>query len=195
MPRKRGASREQILRAAEGRVRKGGARSLTVDGVASEAGCAKGLIHYHFKTKAGLLESVAERLARARETRWLAAFDADSPKQAIDGTWSILTEESSDGTIRAWTSLFTSDGVLPDRVVSSTLGRFSLGLGDATIELSGRLGLAPTVPPGEIGWLLGAVVHGMGFQLAGGGDRSDLEGAYAAAWLGILALFAPRDRR
>lgn len=193
MPKKRGASKDGILRAAELLLRKGGARSLTLDEVAGQAGCAKGLIHYHFKTKAGLLEAAAARLAQARELRWRAAFEADSPKDAIERTWAILTDESTDGTVRAWTSLFSSSGVLPDQVVSTAYRRFSTTLAEATVALSSHLGLAPTVPACEIGWLLGAVVHGMGFQLASGGDHRDLEGAYAAAWLGILALFAPRQ--
>jgi hypothetical protein len=51
-----------------------------------------------------------------------------------------------------------------------------------------------TVPDVEIGWLLGAVVDGMGLRLTGGGDRAQLEGAYAAAWLGVLSLTEGRDR-
>ena len=110
-------SREVILGAAESFTKERGAGAVTVEGVARAAGCAKGLVHYHFKTKSGLIESVAQRLASYRETRWREAFDAPSPEEAIDRTWSVLTEESNDGTLRAWTSLLLTESGLTDSTV------------------------------------------------------------------------------
>jgi AcrR family transcriptional regulator len=186
---KRESSRETILAAAQDAIRELGARRVTVDGVARRAGCAKGLVHYHFKTKRGLFEGVAEHLASARRLRWEQVLASDTPEEAIKESWTLLTEESKDGTIRAWASLFVSGGVLPDPTVRNVLSEFSQALGRGIEQLFGRTGLMPTVPAGEIGWLLGAVIHGVGLQLDGGAARQDLEGAFAAAWLGILSLF------
>src|SRR3989304_5753325 len=53
-------TRTSILDAADRLLRRGGGG--TVDEVAREARCAKGLVHYHFKTKAALLAAAAARL-------------------------------------------------------------------------------------------------------------------------------------
>ena len=57
-----------------------------------------------------------------------------------------------------------------------------------TAMLRDELGLTPTIPNSEVGRLLEAVVDGMGFQLVGGTESEELEGAYSAAWLAILSL-------
>lgn len=192
MPRKSKAdAREAILGAAVDVIKERGARSVTVDGVAKRAGCAKGLVHYHFKTKAGLLQAVADRLALKRRESWETAFAASSPKAAIERSWNLLTGEASDGVGRAWASLFAASGVLPDSAVRAVVASFSDTLGRGAIDLMARADLEPTIPATEIGWLLGAVVHGMALQLQSGAQTEPLEGAYAAAWLGILSLFAP----
>lgn len=186
------ASRDAIVEAALGVLRRKGAVGLTIEGVAREAGCAKGLVHYHLKTKQALLEAVTERMANQRIGSWSAAFQAPSPHDAITTTWRTLSEESNNGTVRAWVSLLGS-GMLAERTASETLARFTRALGHAATEMLGGLGLQPTVAADELGWLLGSVVEGMGFVILAGGDRSELEEAYAAAWLGILSLAQPRD--
>lgn len=181
-------SKEAIVQAAEALVRRRAATGITVDQVAKEAGCAKGLVHYHFKTKRGVLEAVAENLAAARQANWVAAFRAMDAKTAIDQTWTLLTNESDDGTILAWNSLFGPGKVIPGDMVSQAQQSFAAALGDSADRLLKDLALVPRIPPVEIGWLLGSVVHGMGYQILSGAERSEIEGAYAAAWLGILSL-------
>ena len=193
MSKKREDARKTILDAAVEVIKERGARTVTIDRVAKRAGCAKGLVHYHFKTKAGMLGAVADALTANRQASWTAAFDAPSPKDAIDQTWALLSQESATGVIRAWTSLFQA-GVLPEATVRDAVQGLGRALGDATMKLMREIDLTPTIPPAEIGWLLGAVVHGMGFQLASQEAGDDLEGAYAAGWLGILSLFVPRRR-
>jgi AcrR family transcriptional regulator len=187
---KREHARPGILAAAVELIKERGARNATIDGVAKRAGCAKGLVHYHFKTKVGMLDAAANELVESRRKSWAEAFEAPGPKQAIDRSWTLLTQEAETGVIRAWASLLQA-GVLPDARVRRAIAEFSGALGAATIQLMKRAGLEPTIPEAEIGWLLGAVVHGMGFQFSSG-DGTTLEGAYAAAWLGILSLFSPR---
>jgi AcrR family transcriptional regulator len=175
-----------------GVVRQRGAVGLTIEGVAREAGCAKGLVHYHLKTKRALLEAITGRIAEQRIASWNEAFRAPTPTDAIANTWSILTEESNNGTVRAWVSLLGS-GVLAERTARDMLARFTQALGGAASRMLDGLGLQLTVGRAELGWLLGSVVEGMGFEILAGGDRPELEEAYAAAWLGILSLAQPRS--
>lgn len=191
MPSQRATSRQAIVAAAEALIKERGVRRTTVDSVAKAAGCAKGLVHYHFKTKRGLMEAVAEHLATSREAAWTRAFRAPTPRSAIQQTWTLLTKESADGTIRAWASLFGLGDNLPDRTVKKLVERFSVTLGEAACRMLVELELRPSVPASEIGWLLGAVIGGMGLQMQSGAGRRELEGAYSAAWLGILSLASP----
>jgi AcrR family transcriptional regulator len=181
-------ARKAIMEAAEGLVRSRGARGITIDAVAKQAGCAKGLVHYHYKTKKGLLEAVARHVADQRTKRWRTAFAAPTPRAAIDQSWQLLTQESGEGHLRAWLSLFESGSSLSDQAVREAYSTFSETLGVAVTDMMEGLGLHLSISPTEVGWHLGSVVNGMGLQLLSGADRDALEGAYAAAWLGILSL-------
>jgi AcrR family transcriptional regulator len=189
---KRGEARERILENAEALLKHQGAESMSIEAVAAAAGSAKGLVHYHFKTKQGLMSAVAERLTASRKLRWETAFKAPSAQEAILQTWSLLTEESGDGTVQAWQSLVGVGGRLTDGTAKTLRDEYSSCLCDSlTSMLRDELGLTPTIPTSEIGRLLEAVIHGMGFQLASGTEEEELEGAYSAAWLSILSLTQP----
>lgn len=192
MAAKRGEARERILENAEALLKHQGAESMSIEAVAAAAGSAKGLVHYHFKTKQGLMSAVAERLTASRKLRWEAAFKAPSAQEAILQTWSLLTKESGDGTVQAWQSLVGVRGRLTDGMAKTLRDDFAdICCDSLTSMLSDELGLTPTIPPSEIGRLLEAVIHGMGFQLASGTEEGELEGAYSAAWLSILSLTQP----
>jgi len=192
MESSKGIARARILECAEGLIRQYGADAVTVDAVAKTADSAKGLVHYHFKTKQGLLGAVAERIAAARRARWQSAFEAPTADEAISRTWSLLAEESDTGTFKAWYSLIYADDRLPDGLARRIRQEFGEGLRAAlTRLLRAKLGLAATVPEEELGCLLEAVVGGTGMLLACGAEVHRLEGAYAAAWLGILSLTRP----
>lgn len=182
-------ARGAILDAAERLLRRGG--GVTVDQVAREARCAKGLVHYHYQTKGGLLAATASHLAERRRTRWAEAFRAATPQGAIRGSWDLLLSEADDGTIRAWTALCAERNRVTGRSVSLEIEAFSNAIAGAAGALVSELGLVPTVPIEEIGLLLAAVVHGSGLQLATGTAPAKLQGAYAAAWLGVLSLTRP----
>lgn len=165
-----------------------------MDQVAREAHCAKGLVHYHFKTKAALLAAAASRLAERRRGRWTEVFQAPTPDAAIQRSWTLLASESRDGTIRAWTALCAEQDKVTGRTVKAESASFSATIAGAADGLLRELGLAPTVPIEELGLLLAAVVHGMGLQLESGMEPERLQGAYAAAWLGVLSLTRPATR-
>jgi hypothetical protein len=99
--------------------------------------------------------------------------------------------ETRDGTVRAWTNLLAQREKITDQAVSLEFATFSTAIADAADALLTELGLAPTVPSEELGLLLAGVVHGMGLQLESGTEPQRLQGAYAAAWLGVLSLTQP----
>ncbi len=182
-------AKEAILKAAEKLTGERGAEGVTIDQVARAAGSAKGLVHYHFKTKKGLLSAVAELIAQKRCERWSELLAAESPRDAIDSTWSQLTNESNSGVARAWLSLLGPGSPVPGRTVRKLRSDFVVGLTDALVELLEHgMGLKPTIPKEEIGCLLAAVIDGMTLELGSGTDPGELKGAYDAAWVGILAL-------
>lgn len=182
-------ARATILDAVDRLLRRGGGG--TIDQVAQEVRCAKGLVHYHFKTKAALLAAAAARMGERRRQRWAEAFRAPSPQAAIDRSWALLLSESKDGTARAWISLWAQRDKVTDRAVSLETAHFSHTIAAAASALLRDLGLVATVPDEELGFLLAAAVHGMGVQLEAGAAPARLQGAYAAAWLGALSLARP----
>lgn len=174
-----------IVAAALRLLKNKGAAATTIEAVAREAGCAKGLVHYHFKTKPALLAAVARQLGTQRRQDWNRALRNSEPKAAIDQSWALLLREARDGTLRAWISLPSSG--LTGQAVREELTGFAAMLGEVLGAFFELLGLEPTVPLGELGSLLAAVVHGVGLELGSGTDPQRLQGAYAAAWVGILA--------
>ena len=190
MARSKEATRKSILDAAEAVLRRRGAHAMTMDAVARAAKCAKGLVHYHFQTKKQLLVETVLRIAAAREAVWVEAFDTPNPQDAIDRTWVV---EADSGTLKAWTSLVALADEAVDQAVNKASSELRGRITEATEELLARAGLRPTIGGEPMGWLLAAVVHGIGFQVAAGGDMDVLENAYAAAWLGLLSLTEPLD--
>jgi len=193
MARSKEATRKLILDAAETVLQQRGAHAMTMDAVARTAKCAKGLVHYHFQTKKQLLVETVVQIADAREALWIEAFDTPNPQDAIDLTWEVVKGEANSGTLKAWTSLVALADDDIDQAVNKASSKFRSQITEATKELLSRAGLRPTIGGEPLGWLLAAVVHGIGFQVGAGGDMDVLENAYAAAWLGLLSLTEPLD--
>lgn len=184
-------TKDDILAAAVRTLCKEPAAGVTVEEVAREAGSAKGLVHYHFKTKDRLFAAAASRIWADRADRWHEALSATDPKSAIDASWQLLASESRTGVATACASLAVDQGEMTVQTVKEASAAFAARLA-ATIEgLFGRIGLTAAVPPGELGALLAAVVAGFGHQLDAGMPRTDLEAAYAAFWAGLLSLGSP----
>ena len=167
------AARGEILEAALRALLRKPTAVLTVDAVAREAGCAKGLVHYHFKTKAALMAAGQE------------------PSAAIHASWSLVASEAADGTAAACAALGVDASELIVQTVRESRGAFVHVLADALTKLFGRMGRATSVPASEIGGLLAAVIEGVGLQIAGGTPTDSLESAWAAFWAGILSLTRP----
>ncbi len=188
MARSKEATRKAILDATEALLKRRGAHALTMEAVARDAECAKGLVNYHFQTKRKLLVEAVRRIAASRQAIWVQALDSPHPQDAIDRTWDVLKDEAQSGTLKAWTSLVALSEKEVDQVVNNASREFRAKITEATERLLDRAGMRPSIGAQELGWLLAAIVQGMAFQVAAGGDMEILENAYAAAWLGLLSL-------
>jgi len=181
-------SKNIILTVAEDIVRTKGVNGTTLADIAIGAKCAKGLINYHFGTKKDLINIVADRIVEKRIDNWQSALQSDNPQSAIDKSWKLLCSEALDGTLRIWDETIDRNHNLTEQSVKAKHETFSQELGRiASVTLS-KAGLKPRIPLSELGNLLAAVVHGIGKMLLAGMNQGELEGAYAAAWLGILSL-------
>lgn len=181
-----------IMAAAVSALKEHGAASLTLETVAATARCAKGLVHYHFATRRGLLTSVNDVLWDRREHAWVAALAGATLDDCVRQSWTVLSAERTDGTTRAWLSLLVDSDRSVAQAATRRLRRFNVSLYQASLRLLDSLVLTPTIPPEEWGRMLSAVIHGMCVQAEAGGAPSEQESDYAALWLAALSLTRPR---
>lgn len=104
MPRDGTATRSAILEAALGLLREGGLPAFSVERVAVRADVAKGLVLYHYGSRARLIETCGKRLEDDRTAR-LHAAASGAGITAVDALWSELARQQDDGTARGWLSL------------------------------------------------------------------------------------------
>jgi AcrR family transcriptional regulator len=151
----------------------------SLDALASRAGCAKGLLLYHHRSKATLLAAVATRLRLQRQHRRLEAMAPGGPA-AIDALWLLLLEEASSGRGTAWLSLVSFAEPSVRECTRSTLEEIR-GLGEgagAALDLDGA--------PLELGRMVAATLDGFGVGLLVDGQESELREAYHRHWLGLI---------
>jgi len=189
--RQKAEARKAILNAAVAVTVERRGRQVTTSLVAERADCAKGLVHYHFSTKEALLAEVATRLWSERATRWQAALAAADGKGALEAAWNLVQAEAGDGRASALAQLGLMDGKLIAQSVSAGRTAFTEALSAAVQRLLARMGLEVSVPAAELAALLAATVEGLSMGLAGGTSAAELEPAWAAFWVGLLALTRP----
>ena len=158
MPKDSAPSRSAILAAAVHTLKRGGIEGFTLEGVARRAGVVKGLVLYHYGSRARLLRSAAAQLAGERRTALTTAL-ARGGTAAVDGCWEELRRQAEDGTARAW------------------LGLCAAGLIDRPGDDDGFEGVARQ-----------AVLDGCAAALAAGAPLADLRDAYYALWLALMDL-------
>lgn len=185
-------ARQAILDATLALLRERRTGDATTDDIAKRAGCAKGLIHYHFKTKHQLLAAAAKHVWSARAAAWADSMGTGDPKTSIGNSWRLLEKESADGTAAVCAAIGLGTDDLVVQSVNTSRRAFAGALTNATSGLLQRMGLVPTVPPGELGTLLAATVEGISLQLGSGAASEELEQAWAAFWVGLLSLTRPR---
>lgn len=166
-----------ILAAAKTILVRNGLSQWTIEDVAREARCAKGLVNYHFKTKARLLALVGGSMREDRTRRRLDALKNDGAT-ALDALWNTLVAEVRAGEFAAWLSL----SALPDEGIQQALRSPELEsshLGEAIARAFG-------LPDRELGHLTDTVLSGFQVALLHGHDQHGVREAYHRFWLGLL---------
>ena len=115
------AAREQrlkaeIVRASRDLLVRHGLGGWTIEEVSKQAPCAKGLVIYHFQSRANLLAETAGVLRQERIVRRLAALKQDGAA-ALDALWSSIHAEVESGEFAAWMAL----SALPDEPIHHSL--------------------------------------------------------------------------
>lgn len=157
MPKDSSATRSAILAAAVETLRQGGVEAFTLDAVARRAGVVKGLVIYHYASRARLLRAAASQVAETRTAAITQVLRTGSSTAALDACWEELRRQSEDGTTRAWLSCCAT------------------GLIDRSVNNGGFEDVARD-----------AVIDGCAAALATGVPLADVRDAYDALWLALL---------
>lgn len=169
--------KRKILAAAKSVLVRKGLTAWTIEDVAREANCAKGLVNYHYKTKAKLLAQVGESLREDRIGRRLAALENEGAT-ALDALWNTLTAEVRSGEVAAWLSL----SALTDAAVHYGLRSQERELRRLEEVASRAFGLSDP----NMGQLIDSVLTGFQIALLHGHEDQVVREAYHRFWLGVL---------
>ena len=111
MPRDGTKTRSAIAAGALALLREAGLAGFSVAGVAARAAVGKGLVLYHYGSRARLVELCGARVEQERSGRLRAAAAGHQGVAAIDAVWAELVRQQQDGTARAWLSLAAAGAV------------------------------------------------------------------------------------
>lgn len=132
---------------------------FSIEGVARRAQVPKGLVLYHYRSRARLLEACAAAVTEERAARLAQAPAGRTGIERVDALWDELVRQQEDGTARAWLSL----------------------------AAAGSVAAAP-VEPDVVTQASRALLDGCAAALASGADRAGLREAYDALSLALLRL-------
>lgn len=167
--------KESILDQSVAVMVRSGLAGWSLEEVARRARCAKGLVLYHYRSKAALLELTAGEIERARWDRRFGALAGADGLEGIDRLWNEMVAEVDSGRFGAWVSLAAAGyrGTEPRRAesfraaVARLLGLPSEALADAaSIE---------------------AMIEGMTLLLSRDSSRDGLRGGYDQLWTSMVA--------
>jgi len=162
VPKDASSTRAGILAAAVQTLQRAGVEGFTLDAVARRAGVVKGLVLYHYASRARLLRAAASQIADGRDAALAKALAAGSGMKGVDACWEELRRQAEDGTARAW------------------LGLCAAGLIDRSAR---NIGLEEAAQV--------AAVDGCAVALASGLPLADARDAYNALWLALLDIAEP----
>lgn len=166
-----------ILAAARSVLIREGYDAWTIEAVAREAGCAKGLVNYHFRSKTLLLAEVARVLREDRQRARLEPLHRRGT-EALDALWQAIEQEVSSGVFGAWLAL------LPRREPEIAAG---LRLPpDAETALGQAVTAALQTPQPVSGALVESILSGFQLGLFRGSDAAVLREAYHRFWISLL---------
>lgn len=168
--------RDSIVAAATRVLLRDGLQVWSVDRVAAEARCAKGLVHYHHGTKRALLGRVGEALGRARQARRLEALSG-SGAEALDRLWLALVREVRSGEWAAWAAIAVEPGIPGPLAPPDDLPALADAIGRA---------LDLPAPRGDDAHLAAAALDGFQLALHLGAPEAATREAYHRLWLALL---------
>ena len=171
--------KEQISDAALDVLVRDGLEKWTVSAVANQAGCAKGLVHYHHKTKEQLLGTVADQLAKARVEDRLGALGTGGT-EALDALWTVLVTTASSGRTKAWLSLLghsSSPVHQAARLPSEYHGRLAAAIAAAFVLKSVEEPVVRSID---------AALDGFELALVRGDDPDRVHESFHQIWLSVL---------
>lgn len=157
VPKDASSTRAGILSAAVQTLQRAGVEGFTLDAVARRAGVVKGLVLYHYGSRARLLRTAAAQIEQSRESSLTRALAARSGVGGVDACWEELRRQAEDGTTRAWLSLCAA-------------GLIDRSARHSELEEAAR----------------GTVVDGCAIALASGVPLTEARDAYNALWLALL---------
>jgi len=189
--------KDQVLQAALTVLRRSGLDRWTTAAVAREAGCAKGLVHYHYHDKETLLAAAARALTSERSEARLAAFAATGTA-ALDALWRALSEEVASGGSAArlglagHSSAVVRRGTRPaedyfarlDRAVAASL---DLASPSPSPSPSASPSPAPTpAPPAGLMRAVDATLDGLELALLRGDAEDAVHEAFHRIWWTVI---------
>ena len=171
--------RSRIIATAGTLLTSHGLHGWSVEQVAAGAGCAKGLVHYHFGTRTALLAAVVDEMACRRMARRSAAL-APGGTAALDALWAVLREDAGAGVSRAWLEAGLESGpeIRGAMAASVTELQQFAAASSAAMEL-------PALPPNRAATLL-LLLDALEAALVRGAPMAAVREAYDRVWLGLM---------
>jgi AcrR family transcriptional regulator len=169
------AKKDAILDASAALMVQIGLDGWSMDQVAATAGCAKGLVVYHYKTKTELLDQTAGRILREIHDRRVTALGAGAAGSALVRLWWAVVDDVRSGRFAAAVALrsvgLPARSDTPDETLRITAAR---ALDVETEVLADPLAIA-------------AVLDGLAFQLLAGRPQAQVREAFDQLWLAMVA--------
>lgn len=171
--------RARIIESARALLTSHGLHGWSVEQVAAGAGCAKGLVHYHFGTRTALLAAVVAALARERMARRIAALSPGGTA-ALDALWVVLCEDAGAGRSRAWLEVGLDDS----SEIRGAMAALDAELQQFAATSSAAMEL-PTQSPSRARTLL-LLLDALEAALVRGAPEPEVREAYDRVWLGMM---------
>ena len=177
----------RILVAARALVERGGAAQISMGDVAASAGVSKALIHYHFRDKDSLLQSLVEDVGHAVVRRAREAMNGETASHALDAYWAWVERELQQGDIRVLISLAEYDSDKVRATARRVADQRRELAAEHTALVFSRLGLNPRVPATLIADTVIAFLDGLAVAVALSPDKNPRP-AFDVLWLALLTL-------
>jgi AcrR family transcriptional regulator len=182
-------TKASIANAALDVLSEAGLKGATFDRIAERAGCAKGLVNYHFPSRIDLF---AEVVSLATQRLWAPRQQAlsASGSAVVDQTWKVLLAERGTGiqlAISGLSSLRSESRI--DQAFKLTKGS-GLEAWRSCVADWLRQSRFRTDSQDDVSIAIAAILQGFAATLADE-EPDDVYPAYLIAWLGLTAALAP----